>query len=302
MILPLILASGLTLADPGQPADLRAAQTHAACVDPFVSALAVGARHWASAELGDQSYGTGSALFDQEWLFGTWMMAAVGLGQHARLCPEAAQQDLSAMEAAIERMISPAGRAFDGLKWGTDIEERYEGARGSMALLGYGGLALALHRTLWPEGRFAAIEQTWMDALGRRLGPVMVETYPGERYPADNAAGIAALSLHDRSTGQDHGDVLVAARQALQGARDPATGLLNQAVGADGTPSDAPRGSGSFLSAWFLQRADPVLARELYESGRDVLGGSLLGIHAMREYPPGHQGKGDIDSGPLIMG
>ncbi len=302
MVLPVILVCSLTHAEPAVQQAPAVAEPHAACADPFVSALAEGARHWANAELDGQSYGTGSELFDQEWLFGTWMMAAVGLGQHARLCPDAAGKDMSAMEAAIARMVSPGGRSFDASKWGSDIEERLEGERGSMALLGYGGLALALHSALEPEGRFAATEQAWMDALARRLGPAFVETYPGERYPVDNAAGIAALSLHQRSSGQECSAEVTAALEAMRGVRDPTSGLLIQAVGADGAARDAPRGSGTFLSAWFLQRADPDLARELYESGRDVLGGSLLGIRAMREYPPGQQGRGDIDSGPLIMG
>jgi hypothetical protein len=118
----------------------------------------------------------------------------------------------------------------------------------------------------------------------------------------DNAAGIAALSLHDRATGEDHGAALASALDAVRRMRDPATGLLHQSTGPDGTPLDAPRGSGTFLASWFLHRADPDLARGLYESGRSALSRRLLGLSAMREYPAGQDGSGDVDSGPLVLG
>jgi hypothetical protein len=274
-----------------------------------VEDLADGARLWAGHDLGVGDFGTGSDLFDAEWLFGTWMMAAVGLGQHARLCPEAAAADLQAMDAAIEHMLSPGGQAFDTRMWRrVPVADRLDDDRGSMALLGYGTLPMALHRALVPDSRFAPTEATWAAALARRFeraaaeGGTLVETYPDQRYAVDNAAGIAALSLHDRATGEDHGAALAAGLAGIAAARDAASGLLVQRVDADGTPLDAPRGSGTFLAAWFLHRADPDLARGLYEAGRDQLYGSVLGLSAMREYPAGREGRGDIDSGPLILG
>jgi hypothetical protein len=279
-----------------------AAPANPLCADPFVAALDEGARRWATGDLTTSDYGTGAALFDEEWLFGTWMMAAVGLGQRAALCPASADADLAAMELALDRMVSPAGRAFDTRSYGVDIGERLGEDRGSAALLGYGGLPLALHRALVPDTRFAATEAAWIDALARRMAGGLVETYPGQRFPVDNAAGVAALALHDRATGEDHGAALAAGLAGIAAARDAASGLLVQRVDADGTPLDAPRGSGTFLAAWFLHRADPDLARGLYDAGRDQLYGSVLGLSAMREYPAGREGRGDIDSGPLILG
>lgn len=275
----------------------------ALCGDPFVRTLVDGSRAWASRDLRAADFGTGKALFDEEWLFATWMMAAVGLAQHARLCPAEAAADLAAMEAAIARMLSREARRFDRRKYGSDIAARLAGNEGSVALLGYGGLALALHRSLVPDSRFIATEQAWAEALDRRFARGrLVETYPGETYPVDNCAGIAALAVHDRTTGEDHSASLRRALAAIERARDPTTGLLHQSTSADGAPHDAPRGSGTFLAAWFLVEADPSLARALYEKGRDALGGALFGFLAMREYVPGHAGTGDMDSGPLVLG
>ncbi len=277
--------------------------SHPLCTDPWVHDLARGARHWASTELSTEDYGAGGALFDREWLFGTWMMAAVGLGQHARLCPSEAAADIAAMESALEHMISPEGRAFDTHEYnGVDIEQRLDDPRGSVALLGYGGLALALHRALDPGSHLAPTEQRWSEALARQLRGDLLETYPRQIFPVDNAAGVAALALHDRVTGEDHSAVIAATAAAIDAARDPATGLLFQVVGADGRPLDEPKGSGSFLTAWFLHRAAPELALDLYTSSRDTLGGSLMGMLAMREYPPGIEGASSVDSGPIVFG
>lgn len=304
--------------DTPKSSELAGSPRHEACEDPFVQQLAEGARHWASAPLEAKDYGTGSSLFDLEWLFGTWMMAAMGLGQHAFLCPESAATDLAAMEIAIEKMLGPQGRAFDAKEWGSDIGERMGESRGSIAYLGYGGLPLALHRALVPSSRFAETEAAWMEAIARRFGDHLVETYPGEVYPVDNCAAIGALALHDRVTGEDHGALLTRAALAVERAIDPGTGMLIQRTDSKSKSQSAPRGSGSFLAAWFLRGVfvdgrplpsstlgvqPPMnLGARLYGSARDQLRGAVLGIYAMREYPEGWEGRGDIDSGPLIMG
>src|SRR5690349_20321594 len=52
--------------------------------DPMsVDALATSVATWTAKELAPSSFATGSARFDGEWLFGTYMMAAMGFGQVA---------------------------------------------------------------------------------------------------------------------------------------------------------------------------------------------------------------------------
>lgn len=299
--------SGEPLPDPPPPARRApTASTGPICDDPFVAELVEGARSWAGTSLSEADFGTGTALFDQEWLFGTYAMTAVGLGQHARLCPTEAAADREAMRQALGQLLSPRGLAFDAGKYGAPISDRLEQTEGSIALLGYGGLGLAMYRAVAVDAEPAAslleTEQAWMEAVARRIGDELVETYPGERYPVDNAAAIGALALHDRVTGEDHGAVLARAKAAVAKAVHADSGLLHQAAAADGRPLAHPRGSGTFLSAWFLHRADPELGRSLYEHGRDALGKDVFGVYAMREFLPGVDGPGDVDSGPLIMG
>ena len=272
---------------------------------PFTAELAEGARGWADAGLKAEDFGTGVALFDAEWLFGTQMMSAVGLGQLILLHPGERAESLPKMEQALRTMLSDEGLAFDKKKYkGSSINRRLKENKGSAALLGYGGLALATHRAVNPESDLTKSEQAWAEAISRRLKTGrLIETYPNEIYPVDNAALIGALALHDQVTGEDHSAAIKAGVKALKRAVDPKTGLLIQAMRANGKALDTPRGSGTFLASWFLVRADPVLARALFDAGRRELEGSVLGLYAMREHPAAHADRGgDIDSGPLLMG
>jgi hypothetical protein len=272
---------------------------------PFTAELAEGARGWADAGLEAEDYGTGVALFDAEWLFGTQMMTAVGLGQLILQHPGEREESLPKMEQALHAMLSEEGLAFDKKKYkGVSIEQRLDENKGSAALLGYGGLALATHRAVAPESELVDTEQVWAKAIARRLMTGrLIETYPDEIYPVDNAALIGALALHDQVTGEDHSAAIKAGVDAIKRAIDPKTGLLVQAMRKNGKPLDTPRGSGTFLASWFLLRADPALARALFDAGRQALEGRVLGLYAMREHPAEHADRGgDIDSGPLLMG
>ena len=177
---------------------------------PFTAELAEGARGWADAGLKAEDFGTGVALFDAEWLFGTQMMSAVGLGQLILLHPGERAESLPKMEQALRTMLSDEGLAFDKKKYkGSSINRRLKENKGSAALLGYGGLALATHRAVNPESDLTKSEQAWAEAISRRLKTGrLIETYPNEIYPVDNAALIGALALHDQVTGEDHSCLL----------------------------------------------------------------------------------------------
>lgn len=89
----------------------------------------------------------------------------------------------------------------------------------------------------------------------------------------------AAIAVHGRVTGVEHGPVLahwVTCVATFQ--TDASSDLLFQRFGADGRPHDAPRGSGTASAAYFA------------------------GFGAIREYADGHEGSGDIDSGPVLLG
>ena len=52
----------------------------------------------------------------------------------------------------------------------------------------------------------------------------------------------------------------------------------------------------------FVRFADEALAYDLYRGIKGSLASNIIGFGAVREYPRGVKGSGDIDSGPIIAG
>lgn len=271
--------------------------------------LGRGLARWVRGPLSTAAFHTGSASFDGEWLFGTYLMAALGFGQSALEHPELRAEHLTLMGECIDRLLTREVRAFDRDRWGDDpidALDRPNHPSDHTSYLGYLNLALGLHRQLDPASRFAPLHDritAHFVARYRASRIQLLETYPGERYPVDNAAAIASLAQHARLTGADHG-AIVATWTAYVRAHylDAKTGLLMQSVTPDGAGLDAPRGSGTALAAYFLSFANDRLSQDLHESLARHLQGRLLGFGVVREYPPSQAGRGDIDSGPIVFG
>jgi hypothetical protein len=262
---------------------------------------------WMQRGFGESTFGTGYSRFDGEWVFGTYQMAALGFGQVALERPERAARNRARMERAIDRMLSPAGTAFDTAAWGRAAVDALESADGHAAFLGYTNLVLSLHRALFADSKYAALNDAMTTALVRRFEAapaLLIETYPGEIYPVDNTSGIASIALHARALGAPEPPIVLRAIAGLRkNAVDRATGLLFQSAAADGSPRDAPRGSGTALAAYFLSFGDARLSAELHAAVQRGLATRAFGFRALSEYPRGARGgRGDVDSGPLVLG
>lgn len=283
-----------------------------------VDALATSVAKWTSEEIAPQSFATGSRRFDGEWLFGTYMMAAMGFGQVALASDDAARraESITRMERCLDAMLSPAARVFDRDAWSMDALASVDeppGAstdRGHVAYLGYAGLALGLHRLVAGASRFDERHDAIASALSRRFAASrtgLVETYPSEVYPVDNTAALGALALHAKATRTAPSVGLVRGLEAIRTRGvHPVSGLLAQAVDANSAePRDPGRGSGTALASYFLAYADPALSASLYRAVRRELFRTIIGFGAVLEHPASCDdcaGRVDVDSGPLMFG
>ncbi len=271
-------------------------------------ALAAEVLEWVERGLSRANFQTGSAQFDGEWLFGTYMMAGMGVGQIAWARADRRERCLAAMSRCIDNILGEDVRAFDAETWGSDPIADLPGDRDHAAYLGYLNLVLSLNRLLDRASPHAELNDAITTALKRRLensALLLLQTYPSEVYPVDNCAVIASIALHGRATGADHSALVRAwAERCRRDYVDPKTGLLYQCVHPKtGKPADAPRGSGTVLGLYFLSYADPALSRELFGAMRRELFGTVFGFGGIREYPRGAtDGYGDIDSGPILFG
>ena len=270
--------------------------------------LSSGVEKWINCELSSEDYSTGSDTFSGEWLFGTYMMAAMGFGQTAILYPELKDKNMELMNKCIEKMISEKGREFDSNCWCEDPLASLEGDKHHAAYLGYLNLTLSLQRFIDPNSRYAKLNDKITAALVKRLEATpefILFTYPGELYPVDNCSIIGSIGLYDRATGSDHSELI---KRWIKTYREKyinkETGLLYQAMKPDKkTPFDPGRGSGTAFGAYFLSFTDLELSRDLYMALKKELFGTVIGFGAVREYPSAmSEGEGDIDSGPIVFG
>lgn len=270
-----------------------------------VRSLARGARAWIEADESEIRLATGSPRFDGEWFLIVHVAAAIGFGQTAIDHPRLRRDHTRLVERTGVRILSPRGRAHDVEAWGEDPLASLAGNAGHLAYLGYANLALSVHRRLDPRSRFASENDAMTEALARRFDAGrdrLLESYPGETYPADNAVAIASIALHDRALGRPPRETVGRALRLLARHADRASGLLHQRVDSEtGEPRDLPRASGTAMAAFALGTADLAAARPYWTAlARQT--DDVLGFGGVREYPPGREGSGDVDSGPVVFG
>ncbi|MFO0755054.1 MAG: hypothetical protein U0359_01065 [Byssovorax sp.] len=245
--------------------------------------------------------------FTGEWALVTHQMTALGLAQICLAHPELKARFVPTLTKAAIKSWLPEMRDFGTHAWGEDAMASLWSPHGH-AYLAYAALAVGMARVLDPAfpRDIASQHDLMIGAYIRRLSASqtgLIETYPGEAYPTDVAAVAAAIAVHARATGGDHQRVINAwAEKVLTVQIDKASGLVIQRMSAtDGKPHDAPRGSGTALGAYFAGFADRKVAA-LLTQGVLRQEASFLGFGAIREYAPGHSGKGDVDSGPVLLG
>lgn len=249
---------------------------------------------------------TGSKRFDGEWAMGTNLMTAIGSAQVAMQHPKSRDEALVILRLAMDRLADPNTRAYDGDAWNQDaLRSLGEDERDHGAFLMYYAFALGMDRLADPDHADAQLFDQVIETLLRRAKkrPVMLlDSYPGETYPVDNAVFIGALGLHAKATGASY-DPFLDKWEALARSQwiEPKTGLLYQAVdGANGAKRDVARGSGTAAAAYYLSFARPSLSRDLWNALRTHLYRELLGFGLVREFVG--SGRGDVDSGPVIFG
>jgi len=190
------------------------------------------------------------------------------------------------------RALDADVRAFDTRSWKSDALATLDGPEGHAGYLGHLGLLLALECA--PQN--AGVRRQVLGALERRYAAApdaLIETYPHMTWIPDNAVTLAAVAEGARCDGRD----VPAGAWLQRWPRDPQTGLLRF------TPHTGARASGAGWNSIYLHLVDAAAARAEYLAAERVfLFDAVPGLAAWREYPPGVEGEGDVDSGPLVFG
>ncbi|GIG87127.1 hypothetical protein Pen02_20630 [Plantactinospora endophytica] len=251
----------------------------------------------------DSGAGTAAQqLFPEGYFFlhTLYGLSWVELGQRA--AEDDRETALREARWALDRLDSPAGRE----PFSPDLTPSYGVFyRGWANWLRGGVLSLQPDRSRDPAelARFTDDSVALGAAFDASASPYL-PAYPGQAWPVDSTVAVASLRLHDALLPARFGGTvdrwLAGVRQRL----DPGTGLLPHRVDAEtGEPVEVARATSQSMLLRFLVDVDPAFAREQYLGFRDRFVPTPLGLGpAVREYPTGMSGPGDVDSGPLLLG
>jgi hypothetical protein len=130
----------------------------------------------------------------------------------------------------------------------------------------------------------------------------LLPTHPGQTWAVDNLFGYESLVLHDRLYGTRYGDALAPLLRLLERTRHRPTGLMASFHHLDGRPRDVPRGCAMGMSLAVLPQLAGDFSASQWRAWRRTFFGCAGGLCLVREYPPGHTRRADLDSGPILGG
>jgi len=130
-----------------------------------------------------------------------------------------------------------------------------------------------------------------------------LESYSGHAWPADMFVTMASLKNYDKLYKPKFQSDIQSWIGSVKKKLDPKTHLIPHKVHPEtGAMIEGARGCSIGLSLRMLGEIDSAFGREQFDLARTHFITTQFGLPAVREYPKGTFGLGDIDSGPVILG
>ncbi len=202
-----------------------------------------------------------------------------------------------ARPAVARRVRPPNGRLEDM----TDYA-------GHATYLGQYGMALGFYRLIGGDNRYDSARRRINEALDRALVQAKgqpLRSYPTLTWTFDTIPALVSLHAEDLIDGGNRTGPLLQAH--VKWLRDRATdrqlnlpfSRIDERTGRSLAP---PRGCDLSLRISLLAQIDAGEAKRLYaEYVRSFWSDQGL-VRGFREWPPGHNAPGDVDSGPILAG
>lgn len=132
----------------------------------------------------------------------------------------------------------------------------------------------------------------------------ILRSYKDMWWVTDNMPALSALAAYDRVFHADHSKIRQRFIESLKTYYlDKRTGMFCTYISPPNHQQiGGPRGISMMYGLQFLGDVDADFAKQQYALSKRYLIRTGLGFAAVREYPEGVKGTGDVDSGPLIFG
>jgi len=129
-----------------------------------------------------------------------------------------------------------------------------------------------------------------------------LESYESSSWPVDAFLGIASLQIYDDLISVKYNSLITDWIQKVKSKLDKETGLIPHLTdNKTGETIEGARGSSMSMILRLLPEIDPEFAIQQFALYHKQFKKSIFGFPAIREYPEGKEGYGDIDSGPVIF-
>jgi hypothetical protein len=130
-----------------------------------------------------------------------------------------------------------------------------------------------------------------------------LQSYQDECWPADMCVAMASISNYNKIFNPKYQYIVTEWTNKVKVRLDPATQLIPHKVNSiNGETIEGARGCSISLILRLMAEIDFNFAKEQYKIYQQNFVSTIFGLPSVMEYPKGHYGEGDIDSGPVILG
>lgn len=240
------------------------------------------------------------------YLWGTEAIQQAWEKNHRLLHIEPKVYAADAIKAATELVTDPGHAIWVKQHWGTDYLHR-ENVFYRMLVIS----AATSYQNLLGDDKYLPLLREQVETLSKELDESpygLLDDYPGQCYPTDVVAAIAAIKRADAVLGTDHSDFIKRSVRAFEGQLVDYTGLVPyEADSKTGIIGGARGCSSQWLTVWAPQLW-PEHAKQWYENFDKHFWHQSRAIASFREFPKdtvkGERSRWyiDVDSGPVIAG
>ncbi|UII19660.1 hypothetical protein [Fulvivirga ligni] len=148
------------------------------------------------------------------------------------------------------------------------------------------------------------LEQSDSIALAIQMSSTpYLQSYNQLSWPADTYVAMASLANYDKAFAPKYQNLIKGWLGRSEELVDSSTKMIPHQVNyQNGTPIQGPRGCSMVLILRMLKEIYQEFANDQYAKLKEQFVSSAVGLPAVREYPDGEFGLGDVDSGPVILG
>jgi len=208
-----------------------------------------------------------------------------------------------AIEAAAALIADPGHAAWVKTHWGVDYLHR-ENVFYRMLLIG----GLTSYERLCGGGKYLDLIADQVESLSHALDESphgLLDDYPGQCYPTDVLAAIAAIRRADAVLQTDHSDFINRSIRGFSGTLLDVTGLPPYSADSRTGAIGISRGcSSQWMTVW-VPELWPEQAKAWYDHFKEHFWQQKYGAVGFREFQrdmPKYDWSFDIDAGPILAG